>query len=162
MSDANHAVETPPSPAHQHETRDADIRKLTYLALGILALIIFGFVVTEIVFYALVGRQKLTPPRALFTAGAQMPPPPRLQEFVGVELQGYLREQNHILDSYGWVDRNAGKVRIPIDRAMSLLLQQGLPVRPSGQMTLAPSVPHELPRGDFAPPPQPVPGPRHQ
>ncbi|MGH9446274.1 MAG: hypothetical protein ACRD3O_11190 [Terriglobia bacterium] len=161
MSETNHAVETPPPPPHQHESRDADLRKLTYAALGILALVIFGFIVTEIVFHIFVVPQKVRPPRALFTA-AQMPPPPRLQEHVGAELQDYLRAQNHVLDTYGWVNRKAGVVRVPISRAMALLLQQGLPVRKPGQMTLAPSAPHELPRGDFAPPPQPVPGPRHQ
>lgn len=33
------------------------------------------------------------------------------------------------LHSYGWVDQKAGVVRIPIDRAMTLLLQRGLPAR---------------------------------
>jgi hypothetical protein len=162
MNETHHATAAP-HPPHQHEARDADIRKLTYLAFGILALIIFGFIVTEIVFYFFVGRQKVSPsPQALFIAGSQMPPPPRLEEHTGLTLQPYLQEENHILDSYGWVNRKAGIVRIPISLAMTLLLQQGLPVRKPGQMTLAPSVPHELPRGDFAPPPTPVPGPRKQ
>ena len=34
-----------------------------------------------------------------------------------------------MLDSYGWVDKNAGIVRIPIDEAMKLTLQRGLPTR---------------------------------
>jgi hypothetical protein len=33
------------------------------------------------------------------------------------------------LNSYGWVDQKAGTVRIPIDRAMDLLIEKGLPVR---------------------------------
>ena len=33
------------------------------------------------------------------------------------------------LHNYGWVDQKAGVVRIPIDRAMTLLLQKGLPAR---------------------------------
>jgi hypothetical protein len=36
------------------------------------------------------------------------------------------------LYSYGWVDEKAGIVRIPIERAMDLLVQRGLPVRPQG------------------------------
>jgi hypothetical protein len=39
-----------------------------------------------------------------------------------------LREED-TLSTYGWVDQKAGIVRIPIDRAMDLLAQQGLPVR---------------------------------
>ncbi len=33
------------------------------------------------------------------------------------------------LESYGWIDRKSGIVRIPIDRAMDLLAQRGLPTR---------------------------------
>ena len=31
-----------------------------------------------------------------------------------------------MLHSYGWVDQQAGIVRIPIDRAMTLLTERGL------------------------------------
>jgi hypothetical protein len=43
-----------------------------------------------------------------------------------------LREEN-ILSTYGWADQNAGTVHIPIDRAMDLLAQRGLPVRQQQQ-----------------------------
>jgi hypothetical protein len=162
MSEMDHTTTASHLP-HQHESRDADIRKLTYLAFGILVLIIFGFVVTEIIFYLYVGHQKVAPsPQALFIAGQQMPPPPRLEERPGVNLRPYLQEENSILDTYGWVNRRASVVRIPISRAMALLLRQGLPTQKPGEVTLSPSVPHEVPRGDFAPPPTPVPGPRNQ
>ena len=35
-----------------------------------------------------------------------------------------------MLNGYSWVDRNAGVVRIPIDEAMKLTVQRGLPARP--------------------------------
>ena len=35
-----------------------------------------------------------------------------------------------LLDNYSWVDSSQGKVRIPIERAMELLAQRGLPVAP--------------------------------
>jgi hypothetical protein len=41
------------------------------------------------------------------------------------------------LDSYGWIDRNSGTVHIPIDRAMQLLLQRGLPDVGAGQTPLS-------------------------
>lgn len=37
------------------------------------------------------------------------------------------------LMTYGWVDRQNGIVHVPIDRAMELLLQRGLPTRPQNQ-----------------------------
>ena len=36
-----------------------------------------------------------------------------------------------LLDNYSWADRKAGKVRIPIERAMELIAQRGLPVAPA-------------------------------
>jgi len=39
-----------------------------------------------------------------------------------------LREEN-TLGSYDWIDKDAGTVRIPIDRAMDLIAQRGLPTR---------------------------------
>ena len=39
-------------------------------------------------------------------------------------------QEEQTLHSYGWVDQQAGVVRIPIDRAMELLAQRGLPTRP--------------------------------
>ncbi len=40
----------------------------------------------------------------------------------------WMREHNATeLDSYGWVDRSTGVVRLPIDRAMELIAQRGLP-----------------------------------
>jgi len=40
--------------------------------------------------------------------------------------------QNQKLNSYGWEDKSNGIVHIPIDRAMALILQRGLPTRTNG------------------------------
>jgi hypothetical protein len=54
-------------------------------------------------------------------------PSPKLEE----DERGQLAEEQ-TLYSYGWVDEKSGTVRIPIERAMDLLVQRGLPVRPQG------------------------------
>ncbi|MGH9326070.1 MAG: hypothetical protein ACRD2B_05205 [Terriglobia bacterium] len=163
MSETRPAAEMPPAaPPPEHETRDADIRKLVIMGISMAALIIGGFIATEIMFHYFVGPRPIKSPTTLFTRG-QTPPAPLIQEHSGLELQQYLKQENHILDSYGWVDRKAGIVRIPIDRAMALLLQKGLPVRPPGQITRRVSAPVSIPRGDFGPLPQGViPGPQPQ
>jgi len=38
-------------------------------------------------------------------------------------------EEDRVLNSYGWVDANGGVVHIPIEQAMKLTLEQGLPAR---------------------------------
>jgi hypothetical protein len=42
-------------------------------------------------------------------------------------MQDMLQAENAQLHSYGWIDRAAGMVRMPIDRAMEVVVQQGLP-----------------------------------
>jgi hypothetical protein len=38
-----------------------------------------------------------------------------------------------LLENYSWADQSQGKVRIPIERAMELIAQRGLPVAPAVQ-----------------------------
>lgn len=61
-------------------------------------------------------------------------PTPRLQVDDGNEDLAELHErENLLLDHYSWVDKSKGQVRIPIERAMELIAQQGLPVAPAAQ-----------------------------
>lgn len=57
-------------------------------------------------------------------------PSPKLEEDERGQLNSILLKEDDTLYSYGWVDQKAGTVRIPIERAMDLLAQRGLPVRP--------------------------------
>ena len=54
---------------------------------------------------------------------------PRLQVDEGLDFEKVKAAQDQILGSYGWVDRAAGTVRIPVSRAMDVLLKEGLPAR---------------------------------
>ena len=65
-------------------------------------------------------------------------PQPRLESNERFEINDFRVQEEKILNSYGWVDQQAGVVRIPIDRAMQLLVQRGLPTRPqAGALTLS-------------------------
>lgn len=50
---------------------------------------------------------------------------------VGEAFKQLRATEDAILTTYGWVDREKGVVRIPIDRAIDLLAQRGLPTRGS-------------------------------
>ena len=53
--------------------------------------------------------------------------------FEGDEDLAELHEREDLLlNHYSWVDQSKGEVRIPIERAMELLAQRGLPVAPAG------------------------------
>jgi hypothetical protein len=76
----------------------------------------------------------------------KLPPEPRLQQTPALDLKAMRAAEDQLLTSYGWVDRQKGVVRIPIDRAIGLLAQRGLPSRPEGDIEAQPpsvSVPTE-------------------
>jgi hypothetical protein len=55
------------------------------------------------------------------------PPAPRLQDRPGLERREFLADQERATGEYGWVDRDAGVVRLPVERAIELLAERGLP-----------------------------------
>lgn len=61
-------------------------------------------------------------------------PTPRVQLDDGNQDVAVLHAREDILlDNYTWVDQSKGKVRIPIERAMEIIAQHGLPVAPAAQ-----------------------------
>jgi hypothetical protein len=63
-----------------------------------------------------------------------VPPPPALQAQPWADLRRYREEQSRILSNYAWIDRKAGVVRIPIERAMELVIERG-PAPSAGERT---------------------------
>ena len=61
----------------------------------------------------------------------------RVPDKTGVSLAELRVVEDADLNSYGWVDRTSGVARIPIDRAMQLLLERGLPDVGAGQTPLS-------------------------
>ena len=58
-------------------------------------------------------------------------PQPQLQANAAAELVKIQAAEEETLDTYGWVDRNAGIARMPIDRAMQMVAERGVPVWPA-------------------------------
>ena len=116
-------------PRRSHETSDANVRNLIISGVLLCCLVIAGLLVSGVVFHYFVRHQGLGPPASPFENVRMLPPEPRLQVSAPKDLKQYKAAQGEILNSYGWVDQNAGVVRIPIGRAMDILVQKGLPVR---------------------------------
>jgi hypothetical protein len=66
-------------------------------------------------------------------------PSPQLEIDERGQLDKIRIDEEQTLSTYDWVDQKAGTIRIPIDRAMDLIAQRGLPVRAQGA-TEAPAV----------------------
>lgn len=66
-------------------------------------------------------------------------PEPRLEDNERTEIDGFRYAEEQKLNSYGWVNQDAGVAHIPIDRAMQLIAQRGLPTTPqAGTMPVSP------------------------
>ncbi len=72
-------------------------------------------------------------------------PQPRLEINERTQLKDFIQKEDETLATYDWVDKNKGTVRIPIDRAMDLIAERGLPVR---QETANPSGTNSAPKGE--------------
>jgi hypothetical protein len=81
-------------------------------------------------------------------------PQPALLVTEPIALREHRANETSSLSAYGWIDRNAGTVRIPIERAKTLLIERGLPTRPGAAATTATSAAPAAPA--TAPPPAPA------
>jgi hypothetical protein len=124
-----HATPTGPG----YETRDVNTRGILYFVIGLFALLVFSLVSMRWLFGYFSETQPLGPAASPFTNVRVLPAGPRLQVQPVADLDAVRAAQEDALNSYGWVDRANGKVRIPIDRAMDLLLERPLPARTAPQ-----------------------------
>jgi hypothetical protein len=119
----------------RHETRDIDLRAVLVAGAGLLGLTVAAVVVVWLLFGQLARRAATgAAPQYPLAAGQEqrLPPAPRLQTDPRGDLQRLRETEDRLLQTYGWMDKSAGVVRIPIDRAMQLTLERGLPARPEG------------------------------
>ena len=131
---AGHGV-APASPDNatvQHEGSDVDVRAILGFGAGlIVAAVVIHLIVWLLFLYfsgAATTRDTVDFPLAAGQA-TRVPPEPRLQTTPRDDLRALKAREEEILGSYSWVDRPNGIVRIPIDEAMKLTLQRGLPAR---------------------------------
>jgi hypothetical protein len=66
-------------------------------------------------------------------------PDPKLEEDERGQLNGIRLKEEQTLSTYDYVDKNAGTIRIPIDRAIDLIAQRGLPTRAQTGSTETPT-----------------------
>ena len=115
-----------------HEESDVNVAAILRYGLGLFAVA----VVVHVFLWWLLGVYERQDQRAQtqafpMAAGQQnrLPPAPRFQENPQEELQQLREKQKALLEGYGWVNKEAGIVRIPIEDAMKLVVERGLPTR---------------------------------
>lgn len=123
----------PPS-GSGHEHTDANVSLIVQFAVWLVGSAIVVHVGAWLLFGLFVNlRTPDAPPEYPLAVGQgpRLPAGPRLQQFPANEIYRFRLQEDAQLGNYGWIDRSAGTVRIPIAEAMRLTIERGLPARPA-------------------------------
>ena len=122
-----------------YEQRDANIRGLLQFAFWMAVVLVVTLFAMRWTFDYFKKIQPLGPTASPMVSETQreLPPNPRLQVQPRNDLQIYCAAQEQAVNTYGWVDQLSGIARIPVDRAIDLILQRGLSSRSSSEVAAA-------------------------
>jgi len=114
-----------------HELSDLSPKNIAIFAASLAAMIIVVLWICYELFqhYSTVSMKTEVPPSPLSYA-REPTPEPHLLVVPGQELKAMRAAEDSILNSYAWVDRERGIVRIPMQRAIDILAQGGIASQP--------------------------------
>lgn len=119
---------------------DEELNMKAVLVAGAIGIVvtILSFVTMWWLFLALRGwEESKDPAPSPFQEQIQnyRPPAPNLQEFPPTnDIEGFHAWEDDMLNTYGVVDEEAGVARIPIERAMEVVLERGFPTRAGAEL----------------------------
>lgn len=154
MAENKHDLEQQPPVGH--ETSDVNAWAIGKFAIALVLVCVGSVALLLGLFHYFVTREGPPPPKAysdLSHAGVRQPPAPQLETTPVLQLQRERAAEDEMLNSYGWIDKEHGIVRIPIAKAIDLLAEKGLPSRSQAPATSNASVPSESGLGPIMQPP---------
>lgn len=125
---------TPPGAKYEHTDIDPRIGYQFGLWLAVAMLISFGIVYGAFWFFEGQARSAdaVAQKYPLAVGQQKEPPAPNLQKQPFKDVYMLRLGETEKLTSYGWVDKEGGVTRVPIDRAMEVMLERGFPARTEG------------------------------
>jgi hypothetical protein len=125
---------TPAGAQYEHTDIDPAIGYKFALWLAVAMLISFGIVYGAFRFFD--SRQDAADQASqrypLAVGVTRQNPTPFLQTQPFKDIYTLRADEQQKLTTYGWVDKDGGVTRVPIDRAMELMIQRGFPTRGEG------------------------------
>jgi hypothetical protein len=116
----------------KYETEDFSPRGVRWFTAGLAVLAVLVFLLMGALLWVLSGGRP--PGQGVVTPSVPAPnmsPAPDLQVASSRDYQNIRAAEEAQLHSYRWVDHEAGIAAIPIERAMEILVQRGLPAQKS-------------------------------
>ena len=118
---------TPEGAGYEHT--DANVWQIIKFGIWLLITALVVHVGMGAMYKMLIEQAKVTgeqPYPLASTTEPRLPPAPRLQQFPRNEYYEHFVSEQDKLHSYGWINKDAGVVRIPIEDAMRLTLERGV------------------------------------
>jgi hypothetical protein len=117
-----------PAPVERFDT-ELDVKSIVGFAVGLAAvtLVVLALMWGMGILFKEAEQAKDRAPSPLAEALADpIPPGPRLQSAPPRDMDELRAQDREMLTTYGWVDQAGGVARIPVERAMSILLEKGV------------------------------------
>jgi len=127
------------NPETRHEEGDINVRPVYKFLMWLGVMMVFTWLLTYVIMKAndtRIERENAIVTHLPKSKAEELPPKPRLQLAPGETMhplqegEEYRDSVVQVLESYGYIDKSAGTVHIPIDLAKQILLQRGFPTRP--------------------------------
>jgi hypothetical protein len=109
-----------------HEERDVNVSAVGKF---VVALIVMTVLAMALLFGLFRYFQSQSGGQAKTEDPSKAFPQPQLQRTPIPDLKEVRAAEDQVLNNYGWMDQGKGVVRIPVRRAMDLLVERGLPAR---------------------------------
>lgn len=107
-----------------HEKSDLDPKYVLYFGIALTVLVAIVYVLMWWLFNVFEREQASRETTPVVVNPPAPIPEPRLQISFEGDLQELRRQENEILTTYRWVDRDKGVARIPVERAMQVFLER--------------------------------------
>jgi hypothetical protein len=134
MADQHQTVDPHAKPAtaprfeeHPPPPEQSDVGLLVPIAIGmvVLLLILVGMGVSAWLLFSRPATVHAPPSPLAFLDNPT--PAPHLEYDPPIDLARLRAQERELLDNYGWVDRQQRVVRIPIEQALKLIAERGIP-----------------------------------
>jgi len=117
-----------------YEREDVNARSSFWFGVWILVIMVAVALLVKPLYNLLAEEEARSQPPAAYLPEAEPPavepPGPRLQVHPEADLAAFRSRENEILDGYAWVDKEKGIARIPVEEAMRIVAERGLPAFP--------------------------------
>ena len=126
-----------------YEKTDAHAGDTYRAGLYILGTMVVTALVVVPMYRYLAGREarEQRPPASVLKPDASAPPAafPRLVASEPAVLAEFRAQEDALLTSYGWVEKDKSLARMPIDAAMKIVAERGLPTFPRSEASSIPA-----------------------